>query len=105
MNLVSNAIKFTHPNGRVSILAEADENGNRVIRVIDTGIGIPPERMEYLFDPNSHSSTRGTDEEPGTGLGLHLCRDVMNVLGGTITAQSIPDEGSTFVVTLRNPAE
>jgi signal transduction histidine kinase len=98
-NFISNALKFTE-RGTVTVSATLDEEGTNVtFAVADTGIGIAPERVARLFDDYgqiSDSRTRG----PGWGLGLGICRRVIDLLGGTIAAESLPGQGSTFTVRL-----
>ena len=97
-NLLTNAIKFTD-TGTVRVAAGIDDDGSVRIAVADTGIGIAPERVARLFDDYgqiSDSRTRG----PGWGLGLGICRRVIDLLGGTIAAESVPGQGSTFTVRL-----
>ncbi len=98
-NLISNAIKFTHPGGRFSIKTwQADEEG--VLQVKDTGVGIKPEDMENLFSIDRNKSRNGTSSETGTGLGMPLAREMAEAQGGTIEVKSEVDEGTTFTVRL-----
>jgi signal transduction histidine kinase len=97
-NLLSNAIKFTPQNGHV--LIGARENAASVeIYVQDNGIGIRSEHMHQLFG-EMFFTTKGTDEETGTGLGLKLCKDFLEKNGGRIEVQSQPGKGSIFSFTL-----
>ncbi|MDA3904583.1 MAG: ATP-binding protein [Bacteroidales bacterium] len=73
-NLVSNAIKYTPKGGEITISATSEINETKV-SVMDTGIGIKPEDLKNLFKIDKATSTRGTDNEKGTGLGLLLCKD------------------------------
>lgn len=94
-NLVSNAIKFTHDGGEITISAE--EKANEVIVAVkDTGLGISPERIKKLFRIDSNSSTSGTKDEKGTGLGLVLCKEFIDKHNGRIWVDSEPGKGSTF---------
>jgi len=105
MNLVGNAIKFTR-DGEVRVVArfvpdEARRYGDPLAGylecdVIDTGIGIAPEQMEHLFEPFTQADTSTTRQFGGTGLGLAISRNLARQLGGTITANSSPESGSTF---------
>ncbi|HVX49965.1 MAG TPA: HAMP domain-containing sensor histidine kinase [Chitinophagaceae bacterium] len=100
-NLVSNSIKFTEQNG--SIIVSADEkNGCVNICVKDTGRGISKADQLKLFSSGSYFSTRGTSGEKGTGLGLTLCRELLELNGGQIEVQSQEGTGSTFCITLTN---
>ncbi len=95
-NLISNAIKFTQRNGRVEIFASSDNNGVRVA-VADNGIGILKDTMTKLFRIDGNLSSRGTENEKGTGLGLFLCKEFVEKHGGKIWAESEPGNGSTFI--------
>ena len=95
-NLVSNAVKFTHKGGRVSVLAKASVNNSVELSVRDTGIGMSPEILNDLFRLDVQTSRRGTDGEPSTGLGLILCKDFIEKHGGKIVAESEEGKGSTF---------
>jgi two-component system, sensor histidine kinase and response regulator len=102
-NLVSNAIKFTPEDGTIKV--EASEHlANIEIAVVDTGIGIAPGEMENLFS-DAYYTTKGTNSETGTGLGLKLCRDFLAQNGGLMKVESHPGKGSRFSFTLpRNEA-
>lgn len=100
-NLISNAIKFTRTGGAISVLAER-KNGSYVISVIDTGIGIGEKNIKNLFNVSSNQSTDGTAGEKGTGLGLILCKEFVEIIGGTIWAKSKLEKGSTFAFELPN---
>ncbi len=99
LNLVSNAIKFTKPGGKIDINAREDDD-SVTISVSDTGVGIPPDRLSKLFDITQVISTEGTAEESGTGLGLLLCKDFIEKHGGTIRVESEIDKGSDFIIKL-----
>jgi len=98
-NLVSNAIKFTHPGGRITITASLLQKGVR-IAVSDNGVGIKEENLGKLFRIDENLSTKGTQEEEGTGLGLILCKEFVEKHLGTIGVESTPGEGSTFYFTI-----
>jgi len=103
-NLISNAIKFTESGGYVNISA-CTAPGNRIeVSITDTGIGISAERLKQVFEIDREASTTsGTDGETGTGLGLHLCRELIERQGGSIWADSTPNIGTTFYFTLPAP--
>jgi PAS domain S-box-containing protein len=101
-NLLSNAVKFTHRGGRI-VVAAAERNDMIDITVQDNGIGMTKESIDQLFNSNGHYSTAGTSQEQGTGLGLYLCRELIELMHGTISIKSIPNVGSTFTVTLPLP--
>lgn len=102
-NLVSNAIKFTH-RGEVVIQAEVlQETATHVhlrLSVRDTGIGIPAAAQSKLFQPFSQVDASTTRKYGGTGLGLAICKQLTELMGGTISLQSQEGQGSTFSVEL-----
>jgi signal transduction histidine kinase len=98
-NLIYNGIKFSHPGGQ--ILVEAVRNENNVeISVHDQGVGIEEDAIEKILDKKSNFTTRGTNGEKGSGLGLDLCIDFVEKHGGDIRVNSTPGEGSTFTFTI-----
>ncbi|PEN13575.1 hypothetical protein CRI94_09705 [Longibacter salinarum] len=98
-NLGSNAIKFTDSGGRVRIAAETDE-GQVTVSVSDTGMGIPESIRDHLFEMTSQSSRSGTEGESGTGLGLHICQELLVEQGEEIWVDSSPETGTSFYFTL-----
>jgi two-component system sensor histidine kinase/response regulator len=94
-NLVSNAIKFTRPGGKINIFAQKN-NKIVTISVSDNGIGIAPERINKLFSISKTITTKGTEDESGTGLGLLLCKEFVEKHGGKIWVESELEKGSTF---------
>jgi len=98
-NLLGNAIKYTHRRGSVFIKANI-KSGEVHISVKDTGIGISKEEIEKLFRLDSKFSNPGTANELGTGLGLKLCREFAEKMGGSIHVESSPNEGSNFVLSI-----
>jgi PAS domain S-box-containing protein len=103
-NLVSNSIKYTHPNGSVLISYDDFDKISRVI-VEDNGIGMSPEIIEKLFRIDIKHSTVGTTNEKGTGLGLILCKEFVEMHKGKITVESQLGEGSKFVIQLPKKAD
>ncbi|MFO7843293.1 MAG: HAMP domain-containing sensor histidine kinase [Bacteroidales bacterium] len=103
-NLISNAIKFTPRHGEISLTANMiSENSSRKfigISVKDSGWGISPEMQSKLFNLSKSISTKGTDDEQGTGLGLILCKEFVEKHGGEIRIESEPGKGSAFEVLL-----
>ena len=102
MNLISNAIKFTKTGG-VQVLAELVQDKSHphlTIQVIDTGVGIPAEKFEAIFDPFVQADTSVTRQHGGTGLGLTISRRIAQALGGDITVSSELRKGSVFTVTI-----
>lgn len=102
-NLLSNAIKFTDKNGQI-ILSNTIENGQVVVNVTDTGIGVPDRIKQTLFDFKGHFSRKGTANEKGTGLGLKLCKEFIERNGGVIWVESEEGKGSSFKFTLQKAA-
>ena len=99
VNLLANAVKFTSPGGRVHLAARA--LGARVeIVVRDSGIGIPPDKLEAIFEPFVQVSQGLTRSAEGTGLGLAISRDLARAMGGELTATSVLGEGSSFTLLL-----
>jgi PAS domain S-box-containing protein len=105
VNLVSNAIKFTPRGGSVVVEAlrepiEGNDLRMAYLDVRDTGIGIPADRLEYIFDPFFQIDTSRAGRAVGSGLGLAISRDLARGMGGDVRARSALGEGSTFTVTL-----
>jgi signal transduction histidine kinase len=103
-NLLSNAIKFTPEGGRVALeikqFSEEDGPDCYEVTVSDSGIGIPKERLDQLFRMDNTSTTKGTANESGTGLGLLLCYDFVIRNNGNLSAESEIGKGSSFIFTL-----
>jgi signal transduction histidine kinase/ActR/RegA family two-component response regulator len=97
-NLISNALKFTDA-GQVRVEVGTDATGLR-IAVSDTGMGVPPDRLKQLFRKFEQADTSTTRRFGGTGLGLAICRELAELMNGSIFAQSAVGEGSCFTVTL-----
>lgn len=100
-NLVGNSIEFTPRGGRIAV-SDAVEGDAVLLRVTDSGIGIPPEKLETIFEPFVQVSAGLTRHAEGAGLGLAISRELARAMGGDLTAESTPGAGSTF--TLRLPA-
>ncbi len=102
-NLVNNAIKFTS-SGSISIKVSGEEKENKVfnlqIAVIDTGIGIPADKLEDVFNSFTQSSISTTRKYGGTGLGLAIVKELVEMQGGTVSLVSELNVGSTFTVTI-----
>jgi signal transduction histidine kinase/HAMP domain-containing protein len=99
LNLLSNAIKFTPEGGQVRMLARLADGGAR-IEVVDTGIGIAPEDQPKLFKEFTQLDPTASRHYEGTGLGLALCKRLVELHGGQIGCESARDQGSTFWFTL-----
>ncbi|MCE2510456.1 MAG: CHASE2 domain-containing protein [Alphaproteobacteria bacterium] len=100
INLLSNAVKFTEPGGTVTAEARLDRNGAPIIRIIDTGIGIPEEALPHLVEPFYQVDGALERKHEGTGLGLHLVNKFVTMLGGEIDIQSTLGAGTTVTVRL-----
>lgn len=98
-NLISNAIKFTHPEGSVRINSEV-KHLFAVISIQDSGIGISKDDLDKIFNIGVRYTTQGTDKEMGTGLGLILCKEMIEKQGGNIWVESELGSGSNFKFTL-----
>lgn len=101
-NLVSNAIKFTNTGGSVKVVIKENEFGDAEILIEDNGVGMKESEIHGLFNPAYHRSTLGTSGEKGTGMGLLLVKEFVDMHGGQIEASSKEGCGSTFKITL-NP--
>ncbi len=100
-NLVSNAIKFTEHGGSIKITAI--QNNDKInISIIDSGVGISNEDKDKLFRMDIRHSTYGTDNEKGTGLGLLLCKDLLEKNNGTLWFEGTSDKGTSFHFTLNH---
>jgi PAS domain S-box-containing protein len=97
-NLVSNALKFTETGG---VKVQVSRRGKQLsISVADSGIGVAPEKLASLFQKFEQADASTTRRYGGTGLGLAICRDLAELMGGTIQVESAPSEGATFTVCL-----
>jgi two-component system, sensor histidine kinase ChiS len=99
-NLMSNAFKFTPGNGRITVSLDIEQNERVVIHVKDTGIGIPEDRLANIFDRFYQIDGSSTREHEGTGIGLALARELVELHNGKITASSKEYVGSEFVISL-----
>jgi PAS domain S-box-containing protein len=99
-NLVSNAIKFTSPGGKVNVTAGYNNEHSIEFKVSDTGIGMTPELKNKLFLISEKTSRQGTEGEMSTGLGLLLCKEFIEKHGGKIWVESEEGKGSTFSFTI-----
>ncbi len=103
-NLLSNAFKFTHDNGSVTVALSLmeEKNGKHAaqITVTDTGTGIPAEHLPHIFDRFYQANTSSTRKYEGTGIGLSLVKELTTLMGGEIKAESTVGKGSVFTLTL-----
>lgn len=102
-NILFNALKYTPSGGNIHIYFE-QSNDSICVFVKDSGIGISNEAQANLFKADTHFSTLGTDKERGTGLGLMLSKDFIEMNNGKISVKSIPGKGSTFKICLAKHA-
>ncbi len=98
-NLLSNAIQYTRPGGQVTVTVRSD-NDSAIVAVEDTGAGIPESDLPLIFDRFHRVDTARSRKSGGSGLGLSICRSIVEAHGGTITVSSAVDHGSTFIVTI-----
>ena len=99
-NLLSNAIKFTPINGQIMLSASKTADNKVQVSIADNGIGMTPEMLENLFKLDGQANRKGTEGEPSTGLGLIICKDLAQRLGGTLNVSSMPNKGTTFTLCL-----
>jgi PAS domain S-box-containing protein len=104
LNLLSNAAKFTPAGGKVSVDCGATKDA-MIVTVRDTGIGIPADKLEQIFEPFVQLERGQTSTNAGTGLGLAISRDLARAMHGDLTAQSSLDAGSAFTLTLPRRAQ
>jgi signal transduction histidine kinase len=103
LNLLSNGVKFTESRGRIMIGSGVNGQGDLVISIKDTGIGIPSEHLERVLNPFEQVADHLTKENEGTGLGLPIARALIELHGGSLTLSS--DLGVGTTVALRLPHE
>lgn len=99
MKLIGNAVKFTANNGEISLTVAKEADGV-YFKVCDSGIGIPPERMERIFEPFTQGDNSMTRRYGGAGLGLAISKNLVEMMGGAIWVESVLGQGSTFVFSL-----
>jgi signal transduction histidine kinase len=100
LNLLSNAVKFTPRGGEIVVACESTPE-TVLISVRDTGVGMPPDKLEQIFEPFVQLDRGQSSREAGTGLGLAISRDLARAMGGELRAESELDVGSTFMLTLQ----
>ncbi|MEJ7810169.1 MAG: HAMP domain-containing sensor histidine kinase [Gemmatimonadaceae bacterium] len=99
LNLLTNSIKFTEPGGRVTLSCHARDRAV-LLRVVDSGIGIPADKLEAIFEPFVQVDRALTRSHGGAGLGLAISRDLARAMGGEVSVQSVLGEGSVFTLSL-----
>jgi signal transduction histidine kinase/PAS domain-containing protein len=102
LNLLSNAVKFTPEGGRVAVevLERIDERDRVLLRVVDTGVGIPADKLDAIFEPFVQIGRALNNPGEGTGLGLAISRDLARGMGGDLTVESTLGAGSAFTLAL-----
>lgn len=103
INLINNAAKFSQPDKAVKISVTLDEE-NVYVRIIDSGVGIPEDAIPYLFERFYRAKNVTIAEIPGSGIGLYIVKTIVDELGGSIRVESVLNEGTTFVVSLKRAA-
>ncbi|MDE6411967.1 MAG: transporter substrate-binding domain-containing protein [Clostridia bacterium] len=103
LNVLSNAIKYTKPEGMVSVRVtqkaeESEGYASYEFKVKDTGIGMSPEFLQHVFEPFEREHTSTVSGIQGTGLGLAITKNIVDLMGGTITVESEVDKGSEFTI-------
>ncbi len=99
LNLLSNAIKFTPPGGKITVTCQVVRDRMHV-QVSDTGVGIPADKLQQIFEPFVQLARGQTAGVVGTGLGLSISQDLARAMGAELTAESTLDTGSTFTLSL-----
>ena len=101
-NLLDNALRYTPPKGSVTVRGAVEEN-QLVLRVSDTGIGIPSDQLPSLFNRFYRVDRSRTRESGGSGLGLAIAKGIVELHGGKISAESMPNQGTTFTISFPLP--
>ncbi len=99
-NLITNAIKFSHPESEI-LISLSSENNFAYVSIRDSGIGIPSDKLSYIFTPFTKAGTTGTKGEKSTGLGLSIVKRIVEAQGGTIEVRSEEGKGSEFVFSIK----
>ena len=99
-NLLSNALKFTPEGGEIEVGTSRDNGNGTRIWVKDSGVGIPPQEIGYLFEKYRQTSSGKNSKQKGTGLGLVICKMIVETHGGKIWVDSEEGKGSTFTLTI-----
>jgi len=97
-NIVTNAVKFTHNGGKVTVFANKNGDNHTFITISDTGVGMTQEQIDGLFQVGKTRSTKGTNQEKGTGLGLIIAKEFIDKHNGSINVESTQGVGSRFII-------
>lgn len=100
LNLLSNAVKFTPPGGEVTVSGTVDDDGNGVVSVTDTGLGIPENDLRHILEPFNQLRRPANLQSEGTGLGLSLVKSMVELHGGAVDIESRLGEGTTVTFTI-----
>jgi two-component system phosphate regulon sensor histidine kinase PhoR len=100
INLINNAVKFSRQGGAVNILVSENET-EVLIEIVDSGVGIPQQAIQHLFERFYRAKNVTIAEIPGSGIGLYIVKSIVETLGGTIHVESVLDQGTTFTVSLK----
>ena len=103
-NLLSNALHYTPRGGTVTLAVTPADDHTTIVRVRDTGVGVAPEHLPKIFNRFYRVDPARSQRHPGMGLGLALVKSIMELHGGTVTAQSVPNQGTTITLTFPPPA-
>jgi two-component system, OmpR family, phosphate regulon sensor histidine kinase PhoR len=103
INLINNAVKFSSPERTVSISVSKEKETVRV-SIADSGVGIPQDAIPYLFERFYRAKNVTIAEIPGSGIGLYIVKSIVDELGGSIHVESAVNEGTTFIVNLKDAA-
>jgi len=103
VNLLANAVKFTDIGDvSLTVSSKADDNGRQILfRITDTGIGIPQDKIDEIFEPFNQVERTISRKRDGVGLGLAISKQLVKLMGGKIWAESVPGQGSTFSFTIQ----
>jgi signal transduction histidine kinase len=100
INLINNAVKFSRQGGSVNIVVSENEI-EVLIEIVDSGVGIPQQAIPHLFERFYRAKNVTIAEIPGSGIGLYIVKSIVETLGGTIQVNSVVDQGTTFIVSLK----
>ncbi len=103
INLINNAVKFSRQGGKVEVIVTENDD-EALVEIVDSGVGIPEQAIPYLFERFYRAKNVTIAEIPGSGIGLYIVKSILEELGGTIHVKSVPDQGTTFIVSLKRSA-
>lgn len=100
-NLIGNAVKYSFIGGNIVLDAEESDDNMIMVSISDSGVGMQDSQIKQLFSFEHKISTPGTANEHGSGLGLQICKELVEAQGGKISVESVPDKGTTFKFTIQ----